>query len=241
MRWIVLVATLLGIGWFGYSNYQEIQGMVLITEYWELDYSNNADLNSRWRLTDTGADTYQSYNFARAAGFWGIAKALWMILAFFALILLCLMPVSTYISERMSNTLIQKAVGSLNDAKKRANDAENKAKKAEREAKEWAEEKIKTAEEEQRKRLEKELEEEWMRIRKEKANVKERESVIGEKEANAQKIAQSAKAEVNAIRAQYNSEKTRFEYEMSKMEKAKENAQAGFKRLRKKITHKSGS
>lgn len=233
MRWIVLVATLLCIGWFGYSNYQEIQGMVLITEYWELDYSNNADLNSRWRLTDTG-DDYQSYNFARAAGFWSIAKALWMILAFFVLILLCLMPVSTYISERITNTLIQKAVESLNDAKKRANDAENKAKKAEREIKAWAEEKVKTAEEEQRKRLEKELEEEWMRIRKEKANVKERERVIGEKEANAQKIVQSAKAEVNTILAQSNREKTRFNAEMAKMKKEKENAQAGFKRLKKK-------
>ncbi|NMS48122.1 hypothetical protein HKB15_28110, partial [Vibrio parahaemolyticus] len=54
----------------------------------------------------------------------------------------------------------------------------------------------------------------------------------------AQQIEKSAKERVDNIVEQYNQEKDRFEAEMLDMARARDNAQAGYKRIKMKLDRK---
>ncbi|MDF5570766.1 hypothetical protein P3709_25150, partial [Vibrio parahaemolyticus] len=145
-----------------------------------------------------------------------IFKGLWPIWTLFILSFFVLVPLSIYIFNGLNNAQIAAA----------------------KEAQLDAEERVNSAYQEQLSRVKKELEGEWDSFHKQKNQVLERESAIQNREHTAQQIEKSAKERVDNIVEQYNQEKDRFEAEMLDMARARDNAQAGYKRIKMKLDRK---
>ena len=95
-------------------------------------------------------------------------------------------------------------------------------------------ERVNSAYQEQLERVKKELNTEWESYHEEKNRLIQRENSIRSREIAAQNIENEAKERVNQIIQQYNQEKSRFDSEMLEMARARDNAQAGYKRLKNK-------
>lgn len=229
MRWFILLAILGGIFWTANWSYHHVDNAILITDFWKAERSP-----SEWGLVNFKDNPPVIYEYVGTKGFWNIFKGLWPIWTLFILSFFILVPLSIYIFNGLNNAQISAAKEAQLDAEERARKAELDAKKYEQKAKSWAEERVNSAYQEQLSRVKKELEGEWDSFHKQKNQVLERESAIQNRERTAQQVEKSAKERVNNIVEQYNQEKDRFEAEMLEMARARDNAQAGYKRLKNK-------
>lgn len=233
MRWFVLLAVLGGIFWTANWSYHQLDNAVLITDYWK---SQGGD--ESWQLVNYVEGEANLYTFSSTNGYWNIFKGLWPVWTLFILSFFILVPLSIYIFNGLNNVQIAAAKEAQIEAEERARKAELDAKKYEQKAKSWAEERVNTAYQEQLSRVKKELEGEWDSFHKQKNQVLERESAIQNREHTAQQIEESAKERVDNIVEQYNQERDRFEAEMLDMARARDNAQAGYKRIKMKLDRK---
>ncbi|HCH5920271.1 hypothetical protein ACEV94_22970 [Vibrio parahaemolyticus] len=233
MRWFVLLAVLAGIFWTANWSYHQMDQAVLITDYWQAQ--ENLE---QWGLVNFEGNEPKIYAFNSTKGYWNIFKGLWPIWTLFILSFFVLVPLSIYIFNGLNNAQIAAAKEAQLDAEERARKAELDAKKYEQKVKSWAEERVNSAYQEQLSRVKKELEGEWDSFHKQKNQVLERESAIQNREHTAQQIEKSAKERVDNIVEQYNQEKDRFEAEMLDMARARDNAQAGYKRIKMKLDRK---
>ncbi|MDW2100045.1 TolC family protein [Vibrio sp. 1751] len=211
MRWFVLLAVLAGIFWTANWSYHQMDQAVLITDYWQAQ--ENLE---QWGLVNFEGNEPKIYAFNSTKGYWNIFKGLWPIWTLFILSFFVLVPLSIYIFNGLNNAQIAAA----------------------KEAQLDAEERVNSAYQEQLSRVKKELEGEWDSFHKQKNQVLERESAIQNREHTAQQIEKSAKERVDNIVEQYNQEKDRFEAEMLDMARARDNAQAGYKRIKMKLDRK---
>ena len=233
MRWFVLLAVLGGILWTANWSYHHVDNAILITDFWKAERSP-----SEWGLVNFKDNQPVIYEYVGTKGFWNIFKGLWPIWTLFILSFFILVPLSIYIFNSLNNVQIAAAKEAQIEAEERARKAELDAKKYEQKAKSWAEERVNSAYQEQLSRVKKELEGEWDSFHKQKNQVLERESAIQNRERTAQQIEESAKERVDNIVEQYNQERDRFEAEMLDMARARDNAQAGYKRIKMKLDRK---
>lgn len=233
MRWFILLAVLGGIFWTANWSYHYVDNAILITDFWKAESSP-----SEWGLVNFKDNPPVIYEYVGTKGFWNIFKGLWPIWTLFILSFFILVPLSIYIFNGLNNVQIAAAKEAQIEAEERARKAELDAKKYEQKAKSWAEERVNSAYQEQLSRVKKELEGEWDSFHKQKNQVLERESAIQNRERTAQQIEESAKERVDNIVEQYNQERDRFEAEMLDMARARDNAQAGYKRIKMKLDRK---
>lgn len=233
MRWFVLLAVLGGILWTANWSYHHVDNAILITDFWKAERSP-----SEWGLVNFKDNQPVIYEYVGTKGFWNIFKGLWPIWTLFILSFFILVPLSIYIFNGLNNVQIAAAKEAQIEAEERARKAELDAKKYEQKAKSWAEERVNSAYQEQLSRVKKELEGEWDSFHKQKNQVLERELAIQNREHTAQQIEESAKERVDNIVEQYNQERERFEAEMLDMARARDNAQAGYKRIKMKLDRK---
>ncbi|EIN5953733.1 hypothetical protein V9K30_003419 [Vibrio cholerae] len=222
MRWFVLLAVLGGIFWTANWSYHQMDQAVLITDYWQAQ--ENIE---QWVLVN--------YAFTSTNGFWPIFKGLWPVWALFTLIFLILTPLSMFIYNGLNNRHITAAKEAQAEAIEQAEKKIQEARNYEKKKKEWAEEKINSAYEEQRKRIRAELESESKNLHQFKSELLKREQTIRAKEVSAMRIQKEAEQKVAEIQRQYLEELNRFETEANELRKAKEYAQNGFQRLKRKI------
>jgi hypothetical protein len=230
MRWFVLLAVLGGILWTANWSYHHVDNAILITDIWKAERSP-----IEWGLVNFKDNQPVIYEYVGTKGFWNIFKGLWPIWTLFILSFFILVPLSIYIFNSLNNVQIAAAKEAQIEAEERARKAELDAKKYEQKAKSWAEERVNSAYQEQLSRVKKDLEGEWDSFHKQKNQVLERESEIQNRERTAQQIEKAAKERVDNIVEQYNQEKDRFEAEMLDMARARDNAQAGYKRIKMKL------
>ncbi|MFV8386511.1 hypothetical protein ACNO5E_20630 [Vibrio parahaemolyticus] len=229
MRWFILLAVLGGIFWTANWSYHHVDNAILITDFWKAESSP-----SEWGLVNFKDSTPVIYEYVGTKGFWHIFKGLWPVWTLFILSFFILVPLSIYIFNGLNNAQIAAAKEAQLDAEEQARKADSDAKKYEQKAKSWAEERVNSAYQEQLERVKKELNTEWESYHEEKNRLIQRENSIRSREIAAQNIENEAKERVNQIIQQYNQEKSRFDSEMLEMARARDNAQAGYKRLKNK-------
>lgn len=230
MRWFVLLAVLGCIFWTANWSYHQLDNAVLITDYWK---SQGGD--ESWQLVNYIEGKPNLYTFSSTNGYWNIFKGLWPVWTLFILSFFILVPLSIYIFNGLNNAQIAEAKEAQLDAEEQARKADSDAKKYEQKAKSWAEERVNSAYQEQLERVKKELNTEWESYHEEKNRLIQRENSIRSREITAQNIENEAKERVNQIVQQYNQEKSRFDSEMLEMARARDNAQAGYKRIKMKL------
>ena len=233
MKWIFLIAVILGIGWTTNWSYHQLDQAVLIT-----DYSKANAVPKQWALVDFSQESPDIYQYTATSGYWPIFKGLWPAWTLLSLIFLVLIPLLRYLYKGLSDQQITAAQKAQTDAEERARKAESNARVYEQKAKSWAEEKVNAAYQEQLSRVRKELEQEWDSFHKLKNQVVQRESLIQNREAIAQKNQEDAKNQIAEIQKQYALELARFETETAELIKARDNAQAGYQRLKNRRSHK---
>lgn len=233
MKWILLVAVILGIGWTANWSYHQLDQAVLITDYAKADA-----VPRQWALVDFSQESPEIYQYTAANGYWPIFKGLWPVWALFTLIVLVLIPLTTYLYQGFHNQQITAAQKAQTDAEEQASKAESEAFAYEQRAKAWAEEKVNAAYQEQLSRVHKELEQEWDSYHQLKNQVVQRESLIQNREAIARKAQEDAKNQISEIQKQYALKLTHFETETAELRKARDNAQAGYQRLKMKKSPK---
>lgn len=229
MRWFVLLAVLGCIFWTANWSYHRLDNAVLITDYWK---SQGGD--ESWQLVNYIEGKPNLYTFSSTNGYWNIFKGLWPVWTLFILSFLVLIPLAIYIFKGMNNAQIAAAKEAQLDAEERAKKAESDAKNYEAKTKSWAEERVNSAYQEQLAKVKKELSAEWDSFHKQKNQVLERESAIQNRERTAQQTEKLSKDRVNQVLMEYHQERERFEAEMLEMARARDNAQAGYKRLKNK-------
>ncbi|EOX4280547.1 hypothetical protein ACPF34_003665 [Vibrio cholerae] len=230
MRWFVLLAVLGGIFWTANWSYHQMDQAVLITDYWQAQ--ENIE---QWGLVNFEGDKPIVYAFTSTNGFWPIFKGLWPVWALFTLIFLILTPLTIFIYNGMNNRQITAAKEAQAEAIEQAEKKIQEARNYEKKTKEWAEEKINSAYEEQGKRVRAELESESQNLHQFKNELLKREQTIRAKEVAAMRIQKETEQKVAEIQRQYLEELNRFETEANELRKAKEYAQNGFQRLKRKI------
>ncbi|EKO3722528.1 hypothetical protein P0F40_003386 [Vibrio metschnikovii] len=230
MRWFVLLAVLGGILWTANWSYHHVDNAILITDFWKAERSP-----SEWGLVNFKDNQPVIYEYVGTKGFWNIFKGLWPVWALFTLIFLILTPLSMFIYNGLNNRQITAAKEAQAEAIERAEKKIQEARNYEKKTKEWAEEKINSAYEEQEKRIRAELESESQNLHQFKSELLKREQTIRAKEVAAMRIQKEAEQKVAEIQRQYLEELNRFETEANELRKAKEYAQNGFQRLKRKI------
>lgn len=228
MRWFILLAAL-GCILIG-GAYYFLNDTIVIT-----NYNQVSQTAKEWALVKFNGDgTNSLYEFESVKGLKDIAKSLWPLWTLVIVILFLLFPVANAWYDHITNAQIAAAKEAQIEAEERARKAELDAKKYEQKAKSWAEERVNSAYQEQLERVKKELNTEWESYHEEKNRLIQRENSIRSREIAAQNIENEAKERVNQIIQQYNQEKSRFDSEMLEMARARDNAQAGYKRLKNK-------
>lgn len=228
MRWFILLAVL-GCILIG-GAYYFLNDTIVIT-----NYSQVSQTAKEWALVKFNSDgTNSLYEFESVKGLKDIAKSLWSLWTLVIVILFVLFPVANAGYNHITNVQITNAKEAQLDAEERAKKAELDAKKHEQKAKSWADERINSAYQEQLERVKEELKAEWENYHEEKNKLIQRENSIRSREIASQKIENEAKEKVTQIIQQYNQEKSRFDSEMLEMARARDNAQAGYKRLKNK-------
>lgn len=227
MKWILLVTVILGIGWTANWSYHQLDQAVLITDYFQA-----TTLPQQWALVDFSQEKPVPYHYTATFGYWEIAKGLWPIWALFSLLTIGLIPLTVYLYHSLSNQQIIAARHAQTKAENRASKAESDAKTYEKRAKAWAEEKVNNAYQEQLSRVQKELEQEWDNYHQLKNQLVQRENHIHSRETNAQNSQAKAQALIDDIKKQYALELSRFETEIAELTTARNNAQAGYQRLK---------
>ena len=230
MRWFILLAVLGGIFWTANWSYHHVDNAILITDFWKAESSP-----SEWGLVNFKDSTPVIYEYVGTKGFWNIFKGLWPVWALFTLIFLILTPLSMFIYNGLNNRQITAAKEAQAEAIEQAEKKIQEARNYEKKTKEWAEEKINSAYEEQEKRIRAELESESKNLHQFKSELLKREQTIRAKEVAAMRIQKEAEQKVAEIQRQYLEELNRFETEANELRKAKEYAQNGFQRLKRKI------
>lgn len=229
MRWFVLLAVLGGICWSANWSYNQMDQAVLITDYWQAQ--ENIE---QWGLVNFEGDNPLVYAFTSANGFWPIFKGLWPIWTLFILSFFVLVPLSIYIFNGLNNAQIAAAKEAQLDAEERARKSESNAKIYEQKAKSWAEERVSSAYEDQEKRIRAELDSETQYLHQFKNELIQREQLISGKENAVKKAQQETEDQIIEIKRLYAEELQRFEAETAELTKARDNAQAGYQRLRRK-------
>lgn len=229
MRWFFLLAVLGGIGTAANWSYHQMDQAVLITDYWQAQ--ENIE---QWGLVNFEGDKPQVYAFISSNGFWPIFKGLWPVWTLFTLIFLILTPLSLFIYHGLNNRQITAAKEAQTEAEKQAEKRIQEAETIKINAKNWADEKVKSAYEEQNKRVRKELESESNSLHQLKNELVQREQSLRSKEIAAKKAQQDAEEQIAEIQRLYAEERQRFEAETAEMARARDNAQAGYQRLKRK-------
>ena len=233
MRFFILLAAVLGgIYWTANWSFHQLDNAVLISNYWE---STTTSTDGTFQLLKISNSKPVIYNFSSTQGYWEIFKGLWPVWSLFILSFFILIPLSIYIFNSMNNAQITAAKEAQIDAEERAKKAESDAKKYEQKAKSWAEERVNSAYQEQLARVKKELSAEWDSFHKQKNQVVERESSIQNRERAAQQKENLSKDRVNQVLMEYHQELERFKTEKLEMARARDNAQAGYKRIKMKL------
>lgn len=233
MRWVFLIAVMLGIVWTANWSYHHLDNAILITDIWKAE---NTPIE--WGLVNFDRPKPDVYAFTSTKGFWSIFKELWPVWTLFVLSFVVLAPLSIYIFTGLNNAQITVAKDNQGDAEAQARKAWVDARDYKEKAKAWAEEQINAAYQEQLTRVHKELEQEWDSFHKLKSQIVQRENLIQSREALAQKAQEDAKKHIVEIQKQDTLRLAHFETETAKLIKARDNAQAGYQRLKNRKTPK---
>ena len=143
-----------------------------------------------------------------------------------------MIPLVFYIYNQLSNHEIFAAKEASAKAIKLANINIMEAEENERQTKKSAESRISNAYMKQREIARQELVEESQKLQELKRSVEQRESKISEREHDAQQAQQKAEKNKLDIRQLYDQEKKKFDEGMAEMARARDNAQAGYQRLK---------
>lgn len=214
MKWIILLAAVGGIFWAANWSYHLLDNAILITDYWK------AQGAVEWGMVHfkTQPEKVEVYAFSSVHGYWGIFRSLWPVLALFCLIFFILIPAIIYISRGFANLQITQAKAAQYSAEKRESIAQAKAKTHE----EQANKRIQNAYAEQLENVKSELALQLQSLQIDKADIETREAAIHTREQAAQIAFNSAQKQIMEL-----------ENKLHAMEKTKNNAQQGFKRIKK--------
>jgi len=224
MRWIFLLAVICGILSAGFWIVHQMDQTILITDYWK------STGKSEWGLVDFRGKDPELYTFESYSGLWPIFKGLWPVWTLFFLLFLVLIPLSFLIYNGLNNMQIASAKNDVALIEIEMEEAEKRANKRIMEA----EKKVNSAYEEQRKRAHAELESETQNLHHLKNELLQRETAIKKREIAAQKAQERAAQDVSEVQRLYADELQRFETEITGMARARDNAQAGYQRLKNK-------
>ncbi len=231
MRWIVLLLVISVVMALGNWSYHLLDNVFLISDYWQSTSSIE-----KWGLVDFQGDKPTVYAMKTANGFWPIFKTLWPVFGTFALGLIILPFLATYIYRSARNLEIQAALKAKDQAIENQRTSEKEAQTFKLESKKWAEDLVKAANEKAYKDVHQQLEAEYNKLRQQERSLIERENSVVERESNISELERSAKDQVQHIKAQYQKELERFESERATYTKSRNNAVAAMIRRKKKIT-----
>ncbi|MFB2755933.1 hypothetical protein ACE02G_20060 [Shewanella xiamenensis] len=235
MKWIILLAAVGGVFWAANWSYHLLDNAILITDYWK------AQGNVEWGMVHFKAqpENAEVYAFKSVQGYWGILKSLWPIFTLFILVFCVLIPVTIYISNALTKLQITRANEAKKQAEEQAANAALQAEKHEIKMNRWADEKVQNAQAEARTKAKAELTLQIQKLQADQLNLQEREAAISAREQATLDAESAAKKQVDQIIEQYRQELARFETELSAMQKSKNQAQQGFKRIKQKSLRQS--
>lgn len=228
MKWLLLIILIVGIVALANWSYHQLDHAILITDYWETTE------RIQWRLVNFQEEENHLYAYAGNQGYWPIFKGLWPVWALFSLIFLVLTPFSVLIYKWANNVHINSAIQDVQIAERELEEAKEQADKEVRDA----EKRVDSAYKEQKRRVRAELDSESQSLHQFKNELLQRENTIKRREIAAQKIQDEANHKITEIQQAYADELQRFKTKTEEITKARDNAQAGYQRLKSKIIRK---
>lgn len=195
MKWIFLMAVIIGIGWTANWSYHLLDNAILITDYWK---SQGAETS--WELVNYVDGKPYLYTFSNTNGYWNIFKELWPVWTLFVLSFFVLIPLSNFIFNSMNNAQIAAAKEAQRDAEEQAKKARHTAFESVKEIQKESRKKIAAAHEKERAAARSELDDEWSAYHYKRNEILERESAISSRERNAQQMVSEAKQYVMMIK-----------------------------------------
>ncbi|WP_418115037.1 hypothetical protein RJD40_21660 (plasmid) [Vibrio scophthalmi] len=231
MRWVVLLAVFAGIIATINWSYHQLDQAFLVTSYWEA----TEDLPA-WGLVNFQEEKPTAYAFNGSHGYWPIFKGLWPVWALFSIILLILIPLSHYIYNGLNDVQITTAKKAQRTAEEQAEKRIKEIQFTAKQEQALADKRIASAYAEANSHVRAELEQETQRLHLFKNELVQREQSIRRKEVEAQRIHTNAENQIAEIQHRYAEELKRFESETRELTKARDNAQGGYQRLKRKKT-----
>ena len=218
------------MGILGFANwsYHLLDHAILITDYWETTEK------VQWGLANFQESGNHLYAYTGATGYWSIFKGLWPVWTLFILIFLVLIPFSILIYKWTNNVHMNSLILDVQLAEGELEEAKEQADKEVRDA----EKRVDSAYKEQKRRVRAELDSESKSLHQFKNELLQRENTIKKREIAAQKIQDEANHKITEIQRLYADELQRFKTETEEIAKARDNAQAGYQRLKNKRKHK---
>jgi phage terminase small subunit len=229
MKYGLLIVVILAVGYGAKWSVETLDNAILITDYW---ISNTAQ--EQWKLIQFENGKHTLYDFALHDKFTGIAKALWPVLGTFALGLIALPFLATYIYRSAMNMEIQSALDAKEQAIENQRTAEEEAQAFKQETQKWAEDKINKAYATQLKRVESELNSQWDGYHQERNALIEKEKSIAERERLIKDREAEANRKISDIQQQYQQKLRHFENEKATYTKSRNNAVHAMIRRKKK-------
>lgn len=229
MKYGLLIVVMIALGYGAKWSIETLDNAILITDYW---LSETADEN--WKLVSFKNDEPKLYDFQNHQTFIGIAKALWPVFGTFALGLIILPFLATYIYRSAINIEIQAALKAKDQAIENQLTSEREAQAFKLESKKWAEDKVNHAYDTQLEQVKKELNSEWDNYHQEKNTLIERELNVEKRERLIKQREETTNRKISEIQQQYQEELTRFESEKATYTKSRNNAVAAMNRRKRK-------
>lgn len=218
MRVILLLVVLAGITWTANRTLEQFSHAIFIANYWQSD-----DPNLTEGLFKFDGEKAQLYAFDGVTGYWDITLTLWPVWLLFMLSFLILIPFSFLWYHWMTDEQIKAA------------------KAAQRHAEETTSRKIQEANllvdhayEEQEKRIRYELSNQEHKINQRITELNIRERELRDKEIIARETTERAERQMANIQKEYATRVKAFNEEVTALTKSRDNAKAGFERLKRK-------
>ena len=229
MKYGLLIVVIVALGYSAKWSIETLDNAILITDYWRSETPDG-----RLKLASFTNDVPKFYDFESHQTFSEIAKALWPVFGTFALGLIILPFLATYIYRSARNLEIQAALKAKDQAIEDQRTSEEEAQTFKLESKKWAEDSVKAANDKAYKNVHQQLEAEYNKLRQQERSLIERENSLVEREGNISELERSAKDQVQHIKAQYQKELERFESERATYTKSRNNAVAAMIRRKRK-------
>ncbi|MEZ8292160.1 MULTISPECIES: hypothetical protein [Vibrio] len=229
MKYGLLIVLIVALGYGAKWSIETLDNAILITDYWLSETANG-----NWKLVSFQNDEPKLYDFQNHQTFSGIAKALWPVFGTFALGLIILPFLATYIYRSAINLEIQAALKAKDQAIENQRTSEKEAQTFKLESKKWAEDSVKAANDKAYKDVHQQFEAKYNKLRQQERSLIERENSVVEREGKISELERSAQDQVQHIKAQYEKELERFESEKATYTKSRKNAVAAMNRRKRK-------